>query len=154
MSVPFSALRSNYPNQARPELFKSLGPDWVALIDNHNYENTCSIRLSIALIKSGYPIKKKYREALTGDGGSIVLKVETMGLLLKDYFGNPWGMSKEPGVRLTVADIPRRTGIIAYHVNWANASGHVDLWHGNGFVGSGSFKDIADGYDIALWHLQ
>lgn len=153
MKKSFETLRLNYPKQARPELFRYLGPDWIPLIDEKGYDNTCAIRLSVALNKSGYSINQKYREALTGTGENIVLKVATMGVLLKEYFGNPWGMSKESGTKLTAADIPSRPGIIAYHVNWENASGHVDLWHGNGFVGAGSFKDIADGYDVALWYL-
>lgn len=151
--VTFEKLHANYPTQGRSELFHDLGADWIPLIDNPNYQNTCSIRLSVALNKSGQFVDKTYREALTGSGQSIVLKVSTMGRLVQASFGDPWGMSKEVGQTLASSDIPARKGIIAYHANWSDATGHFDLWHGTGFVGSGNLDDVASGYDIALWML-
>lgn len=154
MAVEFKDLQDNYPNEPRAKLFENLGPDWLPLVSNPNYDNTCSIRLSVALLRAGLAIKKKYREALTERNENIVLRVKTMGQLVQSNFGDPWGMSKEVGVPLKSSDIPARTGIIAYHVNWKDATGHFDLWHGTGFVGSGNFDDVADGYDIALWFIS
>lgn len=54
LQLLFSVLKKNYPPKQlvkTPELFKEIG--WDDLIDNPTYENTCAIRLSLALIKSG-----------------------------------------------------------------------------------------------------
>lgn len=53
----FNTLWHNYHSShiiKRPELFKEIG--WDDLINNAAYENTCAIRISLALIKCGITI--------------------------------------------------------------------------------------------------
>jgi len=54
---PFDVLWTNYSSNKiikQPELFREIG--WDDLIDNDVYANTCAIRVSLALIKSGVTI--------------------------------------------------------------------------------------------------
>lgn len=54
MKPSLGAMVRNYPRKKdvdRASLFKEIG--WDDLTDNMNFENTCAIRVSIALIKSG-----------------------------------------------------------------------------------------------------
>lgn len=152
MTTSFTTLKSNYPTAPKPALFQSLGGQWPSLVNDKNYENTCAIRMSVALRKSGLPIPQVFKEAITGKGLALTIKVATMRDVVRGFFGDSyWGISKVPGQPVNV---PNRTGIIVYHVAWSNATGHFDLWTGSGFVGSGNLNDVADGYAVELWHLS
>jgi len=150
----FDVFSRYYPSQKRFALYQELGVKWPNLIDDANYQNTCSVRLSIAMRKSGVVIPKKFREAIDGEGNAIILKVKTMGLFIESLLGKPyWGMSKPVGGKISAKDIPRAEGILIYHANWSDASGHIDLWDGSTFVGAGNFDDIQDGFQIGLWRV-
>ncbi len=154
MSQKFDALKKSYPNQERKAFFDQLGGQWPDLVeDTKNYGNTCAVRLSVALRKAGYVIGPQYKEAIDGDGNPLVLKVKTMDRLITELLGQwTWGMSKNPGDDIT-DDLPSYKGIIVYHADWKDATGHFDLWDKDRFVGFGSINDIKDGYDIAIWRL-
>lgn len=79
--MQFSKLREMYPTAARKDLFNSMGGQWPSLINDPNYENSCGVRLSLALLGAGASIAPKFKEANTGDGRPIILKVATM----RDY---------------------------------------------------------------------
>lgn len=67
MRVPFSVLAKHYPRKrdvSAAALFRELG--WDDLIGNPAYENTCAIRVSLALIRSGVTIP----------GGRMAIKKE------------------------------------------------------------------------------
>jgi Type VI secretion system (T6SS), amidase effector protein 4 len=155
LAITFADLSSNYPTVSKTDLFTSLGGDWPNLIDDPNYKNTCCIRLSLAILDANGTITSNYREAITGDGRPLIIKVATMGKYVNDSLGPfYWGMSKNPGVSIGPGTLPRQSGIIAYHVAWADATGHFDLWTGSAFVGNGNFSDITDGFDIVLWKVN
>ena len=150
----FAQLQAAYPTQKIEPFFRSLGGEWPSKVSEPSYRNTCAVRLSFALRKAGWTIPPRFREAMQGDGAPLVLKVETMGKLITALFGEAtWGMSKQVGAPLKASDLPGHAGIIAYHVAWKDATGHVDLWTGKGFVGSGNLGDVKDGFDIALWRV-
>jgi Type VI secretion system (T6SS), amidase effector protein 4 len=154
MSVSFSSLSASYPTESKQDLYNALGGEWPGLVDSPNFQNTCCIRLSMAILGAGGSIPANYKEGLAGDGRPLIIKVVTMGKYVKDTFGDfYWGMSKNPGTTIDSGTVPGRSGIIVYHVAWQNATGHFDLWTGSAFVGSGNFDDIHDGYDIALWTI-
>jgi hypothetical protein len=155
MPPTFDHLKKNYPVESREALFRALGGGWPALIPDpeRKYQNTCAIRMSVALKRSGVAIPGAYAEMKQGDGTPIVIKVKTMQKLVASLYGEPWGMSKPPGIPLKASDIPNKTGIIVYHAGWSDATGHFDLWTGRGFVGKGNLGDVAEGFDIALWFV-
>lgn len=155
MTVKFNKLVSEYPTKQRREFFADLGGEWPDLVDNDNYRNTCTVRLSVAVKGAGGSIPPRFKEAQDGAGSPLVLKVVTMKDLVVDLFGKPsWGMSKQPGIPVKRDDLPRSSGIIAYHVNWKDATGHFDLWTGSNFVGAGNLDDISDGYMIEMWFVS
>jgi len=150
--VSFEDLVENYPNESQAELFRSLGGEWPDLVGNPDFENTCAIRISVAHYRSGKAIPSRYKEAQDGDGNPIILKVQTFKrFLVEEYGESDWGMSKPVGGSVSMDDLPRRTGVLAYHADWGNATGHFDLWTGNSFVGTGDLDDIKDGYAIEMW---
>lgn len=152
MAVSFSDLKDAYPTEPKSDLFNRLGGEWPQRVDDANYQNTCAVRMSVALKAVGVAIPAALREAMEGNGSPLVLKVKTMEKLVSQTFGGfYWGMTKVPG---TPVQIPRKTGIIVYHVQWKDASGHFDLWTGDDFVGAGNFANVADGFDIALWSID
>lgn len=149
----FDELKKNYPPEKRVELYKLMGPEWEKLTDNPNFQNTCAIKMSLAFLRSGFKIDKKYQEAKY-NGEPVIVKVKTFGNFVKEVFGEfTWGLSKEPGKPFNLNDVPVKKGIIVYHADWANASGHFDLWDGVRFVGDGNTSDIKDGFDVALWYM-
>lgn len=146
----YQILKDNYPHEDRATLYNSMGGEWPTLVDHPNYQNTCAIRMSLAFHSSNLPIPSSYQEAITGDGKSIVLKVETMWNFVISAYGQPtWGMTKIPG---TPASIPVEQGIVVYHAAFSDATGHFDLWTGTDFVGAGKMEDVQNGYDLGLWY--
>lgn len=151
----FDDLKTHYPTQSKDQLFDDLGGQWPSLKNNPNYRNTCAIRLSVAFYKSGISVPSKFQEAISGAGDSIIVKVRTMKEFIEAKYGGPfWGMSKSPGTQIDPSVLPARKGIIVYHALWSDATGHFDLWDGSNFVGAGTFTDVADGFDVALWTLS
>lgn len=153
MALAFKDLKNNYPLEDRAKLYTKLGGEWPGNINNPDYQNTCAVRLSIALKKSGASLPM--RDGMDGAGSPLIFKVQTMGRAVNQIAGAwTWGMSKPPGVRLKASDLPTFPGIVSYHADWDDATGHFDLWTGKAFVGSGSFDQVADGMDIAVWRID
>ena len=157
MTLTFAPLKQAYRTHRRADLFRKLGGGWPAEIDKEKYVNTCAIRMSEALKDAGATIPASFKEAMRGDGSPIVVYVKTMRKVVQALLGEPtWGMSKQEEQALTAADLPKQTGIIAYHVSknvWDDATGHFDLWTGTAFVGEGKFSDIAKGYALEFWRV-
>ncbi|WP_221625276.1 type VI secretion system amidase effector protein Tae4 [Burkholderia sp. Bp9090] len=68
MKPHFSLLNSHYPDNrtvSREALYEELG--WQDLVANPAYANTCAIRISLALVKSGMTLR----------GGLVIQKGRT-----------------------------------------------------------------------------
>ena len=155
MPISFAALKNAYPTAQRSDLYRSLGGQWPDLIDDPNYQNTCAVRLSIALKAGGVSIPADLREAIDGQGSPLVIKVRTMERLLTRLLGqSDWGMSKQPGVPVQASDLPPRSGIVVYHRDWSDSTGHFDLWTGSRFVGNGNLDAMRDGHALQLWRVN
>lgn len=155
MTISFYDLSEYYPTLPKSDLFSALGGQWPQLKNNPNYNNTCAIRLSVALKMAGLPVPNQFKEAIDGKGNPLILKVVTMSKFLESSLGPQyWGMSKEPSVPLKMSHIPKISGIIVYHASWSDATGHFDLWDGYNFVGNGNLDGVRDGFDIALWRID
>ena len=155
MSVTFADLKKHYPLKDRKQLYDDLGGEWPGLVNDPNYQNTCAIRLSVALKSNNMKIGDTYKEAIEGDGSPLIIKVKTMGKFVSDTFGTSyWGMSKNPGDEIGKDDLPKASGVIVYHADWADATGHFDLWTGSSFVGTGTLGDVADGFALELWKID
>jgi len=135
MSYDFATLWNHYPFQPDQEsLFNSLGGGWPALIGNPAFANTCTIRLSVALIGSNINIPDDLCQKDGGlkdaDGNNMIIRVPTAKILLDRIFGmSDWGISKQVGADID-GQVPNDSGIFLYTVPPpSDANGHVDLWN-------------------------
>lgn len=131
--MKFDDLWNIYPTVNQKELFESLGGGWPELVGRDGYENTCTVRLSAALIAVGVLIPddlaRKDGGHRDGDGNNMIIKVATARVLLERLLGpSAWGVSKLQGVDYMGA-MPAWAGIMLYLVPNSDASGHVDLWN-------------------------
>jgi hypothetical protein len=135
MPVNFLDLWSAYPTApTKKVLFQQLGGGWPALIENANYDNTCTIRLSVALIGAGQLIPDDLAQSDGGhkdaQGRNMIIRVPTAKLLFERLFGpSTWSMSKTVGADIADGLIPEWTGFLLYLVPQNNAHGHADLWN-------------------------
>ncbi len=160
----FSELQNNYPQEDRETLYQDLGGQWPVLVDHPNYQNTCATRMSIMFHASNMPIPDKYKEAIAGDNRTLIIKVQTMWDFVIDTIGQPdWGMSKKKGAQVT---LPAKSGIICYHADYSDASGHFDLWTGTAFQGQldlwegvilpspADMSDVNNAFDVSMWFIN
>lgn len=136
MALNFSQLWFSYPlEKDKAALFQKLGGGWPALINNSQYDNTCTIRLSVALIGSGNVIPDDLAQLDGGhkdaSGRNMIIRVPTASALLERILGpSTWGISKQEGADIQDDLIPKKTGILLYSVpHSSDANGHVDLWN-------------------------
>lgn len=129
-----------------PDLYNS------CIIGDPNYQNTCAIRISYALNKGGFKIKRASREfmnAFTGD--SIIASVNGMIDYLESEFGES-DIEFNDNVIDFKSDIRKRKGIIIFKIAWSDATGHVTLWDGEKCIdNSDHFNDNPS--DLLFWEL-
>lgn len=157
--LTFAALLANHPTNSKKDLFENvLGGGWKDLLDNPNYNNTCAVRISVMLNRLGgvYNITK---EAGTADGGHkdkdgkhILIRVSAAAEFLKKVFGElSWEHIKQAGTDMDTNLIPKENGILLYHANFSNATGHIDLWKID-LLKKGSCNYKCDAADMKLAH--
>jgi len=126
----FAVLLRHYPKKkdvTHEELFKELG--WDELINNFNFTNTCAVRVSLALVKSGMPIPGRMKVEAGAYKGR---RIETGQALLsralahKSLLGPPerYRDGKAAGA------IGSRSGIVSFwRLNPAigDTQGHIDI---------------------------
>jgi|GEM_PF-477728 len=135
----FKILWHNYPHAhawLRGRLFRTIG--WDNLINEPAYQNTCAIRLSIALQKSGVPISSS--AGMTGlkgamKGKPIEIRQENLSRQLRRLWGSPELLPKKK----TENAIGDRDGIISFfrvpgYPVGGGLGGHIDLVDGKGFA--------------------
>ncbi|MDX3911714.1 MAG: T6SS effector amidase Tae4 family protein [Sphingobium sp.] len=158
MAINFQDLWDAYPTMKQEPLFNKMGGGWPALIGDKRYENTCTIRLSVAMHAIGSPPPADLVAAdgkmKDGAGRGICIRVPTANKWLQGLLGNEtWGMTKIPGTDLK-PPLPDWTGILLYLVpGGIDAAGHVDLWN-KGDCRVDCHVDYArDATDLKLWRL-
>lgn len=95
--------------------------------------NTCASRLSIAFNRGGWPINAAIaasvgaRTLKAADGSRIIFSVEELRLYLEKLLGK----SNKPDTTIPFdSDIKGKRGIVAFKVNWRDATGHIALYNG------------------------
>lgn len=132
MSKPsFVSLRANYPDKIDmpPErLYQEIGrPD---LSNDPNWKNTCAVRVSLALVKSGMKIDTGHMTIMTGKHKGS--KIEQNQVRLSRYLsrgsvlGEP---EKVIGGGAAAKGIGARRGIVSFFKlnGQADTQGHIDL---------------------------
>ncbi|KAK3753500.1 hypothetical protein QZH41_018001, partial [Actinostola sp. cb2023] len=141
----FSTLWNNYPTVSDYKgdaLIDAAGlPTWLYGC------NTCAIRLSYALIKSGHTIDIGDNEfnwskvrALRKDNEKYIIRVATFRKYLEDRKGPASVVSKNK------SDFLGKKGIIVFQncPSFTTATGHVDVFDGNDCKGKAFFNDCSD----------
>lgn len=128
MKPSFHTLQGHYPRLAevpKAALFAEIG--WDDLVDNADYDNTCAIRVSLALIKCGMRIPGRmrinrgpFKGALIEPGQAALSKILARPALL----GVPEKFDRD-GVD---AGIGERSGLVAFWgIPTYNNGGHIDI---------------------------
>ncbi len=140
MSLTYEQFEAVYPTNERFNLFtNTLGGGFADLVsDEENYGNTCAMRISVAMNALGgnYKVSSQYgnRDGNHKDKSSnhIIIRVETIFDFITEKLGeSTWGMSKNPGSPMDMSFVNGKKGILLYHVDFNDATGHVDLWNGS-----------------------
>lgn len=126
----FEKLQSNYASNKsidRETLYTEIG--WKDLINNPVYKNTCAVRISLALIKSGISVQGRMK-INSGPHKNMLIepgqhKLSEM-LASPTYFGGPEKFSTKDAMQ----KIGNRKGIISFmNIPGYNGGqgGHIDL---------------------------
>jgi len=161
MKPSFSALWLNYPQFKREILFDNIG--WTDLIHDPAYKNTCAIRVSTALQKTGINVTSSAgMKGLEGamKGKAIEIREDKLSEQLSRLWGTPELVSKE-------SDIGDRNGVISFsgiptYMVGGRAGGHIDLIDGKStwlfglfneesICGSGCYWSASK---IGFWELK
>lgn len=110
--------------------------------------NTCASRMSVAFNKAGAPINPALAIAAgartlgTADGSRIIFRVADFRKYLLKALGKPTLDNTSPYDDAFFG----RKGIIAFSVNWRNATGHIALWNGAAYrePGHDNFSTFVD----------
>jgi hypothetical protein len=127
MKPHFSTLMNNFSGTgevSQPELFNEIG--WSDLLGNLNYTDTCAIRMSLALIKTGIrlPGRMKIR------GGKLAGRlIEPGHAKLCKILEGPAFFGKPEILKSSDAEerIGNRTGVISFWRIGHGPGGHIDL---------------------------
>jgi hypothetical protein len=160
MALDFDTLTLRYPKEkTKAELFDRIGGGWPALISNKNYDNTCTVRLSIGLIACGVSIPNDLAAQDGGhtdaEGKKMIVKVPTAKTLLERILGpSAWSITKKIGVDIGEL-LPRRTGILLYLVPGdPTGNGHVDLWKKDHCTIDCHIDYARNSTSVELWYLD
>ncbi|MCL2160592.1 MAG: type VI secretion system amidase effector protein Tae4 [Betaproteobacteria bacterium] len=137
MSKPnFAILKSNHYSsdgnsqnyKEGKDVYEEIGYDIEELKkQNPEYENTCAVRMSLALIKSGAyfgpPISRLQVKDGTHKGRYIGTGAKTLAdeLSKSNSFGKP--LTGEKAIEATKT----KKGVIFFHKLWDSNTGHIDL---------------------------
>lgn len=157
MKPPFMVLMARYPkSELRQELYKQIG--WDDVVNHPAFQDTCAIRMSIALAGAGVPIfgsnmrikagPLKDRPIETGQG--------RLSQALKRLWGQPEVYNSETAAE---QGIGQRRGVVSFfrirNLGVQTNGGHIDLVYpaGNGFrkCARSCFFDSAE---VWFWPLQ
>lgn len=139
MKPTFAKLWSNFPDHIQyptmKDLYTMLGGAAAKNMNSTGFGpngNTCASRLSVAFNRAGAPIRASIASAVgsatlgTADGSRIIYRVGGLRNYLVRTLGRPSLDTTSP----YDSAFRGKRGIIAFVVNWRDASGHIALWNG------------------------
>ncbi|HEJ8099123.1 TPA: type VI secretion system amidase effector protein Tae4 [Serratia marcescens] len=99
---------------------------------NGKWENTCAVRMSYILNKSGFPIPYVKDQTVSGaDRQWYFFRVKDLIAYLTKIWGKPDLRVKFPPPG--GGELAGKKGIILFEIaGWSDAGGHATLWNGNG----------------------
>ena len=133
----FELLELNYLGEryTSPQVYEKIGGKVYQnyLINPTGFENSCALRISYALNKSGALIPHLPGTGSGSDGMWYFYRVSDLSKYLNKTYGKPEVSGVDRG------NYKGKQGIIWFEVSgWSNASGHFTTWNGNS-VGHGDY---------------
>ncbi len=125
---PYTLLRQHYPSPRQmpaAELWHSIGhPENAA---NPAWQNTCAIRMSLALLGAGVPIPAGFLKVRAGRFTGRVVEITVVGLA--GLLCKEWGEPEKYSGALAWERIQNRKGVIRFVRLWGpfDPQGHIDL---------------------------
>lgn len=124
----YTLLRKNYPAPTEvlsKQLWGSIGHPEKA--SDPQWQNTCAIRLSLALLGAGMVIEPGFLEVKSGKFAKRMLAITVVGL--SDYLTRQWGEPEKISGALAWERIYNRMGVIRFVQLWGpfDPQGHIDL---------------------------
>lgn len=117
-SISFGLLQANYPQRhsvPTTALYESIGhPEKLAI---PGWENTCAVRVSLALVRSGIAISPGFLTIKAGRNKGA--RIESRQKHLSDFLVRRWG-APEKFTNGTAAEkaIGQRRGLISFYQLW------------------------------------
>ncbi len=117
-------------------------------LDQGQWTNACTVRLSHMLNKAGHKIPRNGNKTVSGGNkDQYYYRVADLEAYLKDAFG-------APDVAITDGsgnsfDLPNEPGIVLMDFPNASYTGHVTIWNGAGTVDGANIG----GYRVLFWKL-
>lgn len=128
MKVPYAKLRMHFPDTASvppEELYQWIG--YPENVNNPNFQNTCAIRMSLALLGAGYPNPGKWPiKAGKYKGRFIETRQRALSAWLTKQIGAPEKYSSGQEAEQKIA---ARRGIVSFfHIYGTEAQqGHIAI---------------------------
>ena len=126
---PYAVLRSKYPDRrsvSAEEIYMWIGhPDLATTV---GWENTCALRMSLALVRSGVHVAPGRLRVTAGECKGHML--EPGQAALSRFLLRAWGVpEKYDSGPAANTGIGRRRGVISFYHLWGefDQQGHIDL---------------------------
>lgn len=157
MKPAFSALYMGYPkSEMRKDLYDQIG--WSNVVDNPSFQDTCAIRMSIALLSAGVSIIGANMAIKAGSlaGRRVQTGQGRLSHALKRIRGKPEVYEGEDAAK---EGIGRRRGVVSFfrlrHFGIPTNGGHIDLVYSAG----DNFRRCAracyfDAAEVWFWPLN
>jgi Type VI secretion system (T6SS), amidase effector protein 4 len=126
---PYALLRSKYPDRrsvSSEELYQWIGHP--KLLTTPGWENTCGIRMSLALVRCGIHITPARLLVTAGECKGRILEPGQANLSL--FLLRAWGVpEKYKGGPIAAKGIDGRRGVISFYHLWgaSDRQGHIDM---------------------------
>lgn len=153
-TISFNALLTNYPFGDNATVKKQIGgkvdADWI--------ENTCAIRMSYTINLSGVEIPYDGTKTISGANGKWhYYRIKDLQAYLENHnaiFGVPGDTDTSSLLSKPFfsGKIAGKRGIIIYHKQFSNATGHITLWDGNSCIANDDYLNVAT--RVTFFHLD
>jgi hypothetical protein len=132
----FSTLKSNHYSsneyssdfKDKTEVYKEIGYDYETLVkQNSQYKNTCAVRMSLALLKSGIHFDTPVSRLAIKEGTYKGRFVATGAKTLADELRKPNSLGEQMTETTAKKAMKTMSGIVLFHRISGYVGGHIDL---------------------------
>jgi len=161
-NITYGTLAGNYPlpddnptrqdDPSKTTIWRLVGGKVQENYETGYFKNSCAIRLSHALNKSGLLIPFIPGETSSGTGPNgetwwYIPRLDDMSQYLSSQFGKPQSFTPEQFKK------NKNSGVVIFQIPWNDATGHVDLWDGSNTI-DGHNDYIGKSKRILFWKLE